>query len=242
MCLIRLALLLFCLIYFNKPQHLPTFSPTMKYVSSTSCLAGLLALQLHRAAASPEPGFFDDIKSDWDDTKAKATSIDGDIKSAWSSGTAAAASATATALTYPGCSSDGSNQWCGIVISGPANDSTFNISITDSRCNSVTTQTGIKENSTKDFDTSVGKWTFGVDGSSGSLNMTYNGRNISDPSKWDTYGYEVVSAASNSERLFGSITNCTSADDESKAAVPQMGMMGVGWVLAAMAAGMLTIF
>lgn len=213
----------------------------MKYFSSISCLAAsLLALHLSSVAASPEPGFFDDIKSDWDDTKAEATSISGDIKSAWSSGTAAAASATATALTYPGCTDDGAQAWCGIVISGPANDSTWNVSITDSRCNSVTTQTGIKENSTKDFDTSVGSWTFGVDGDA--LNMTYNGRNISDPTKWDTYGFEVVNAAANSQRIFGSITNCTSADDESSAAVPQLSFMGAGWVLAAMAAGMFAVF
>lgn len=213
----------------------------MKYLPSTSCLAGLLALQLHSVTASPEPGLFDDIKSDWDDTKAEATSISGDIKSAWSSGTAAAASATATALTYPGCTDDASQAWCGIVISGPANDSTFNISITDSRCHAVTTQTGIKENSTSTFDTSVGKWSFGVDGGTGSLNLTYNGRNISDPSKWDTYGYEVVSAAANAQRMFGSITNCTAADDESSAAVPQLSVMGAGWVLGAVAAGMLAI-
>lgn len=217
----------------------------MKYLSSsTSCLAAsLLALHLSIATASPEPGLFDDIKSDWDDTKAEATSISGDIKSAWSSGTAAAASATATALTYPGCTDDGSQAWCGIVISGPAKDSTWNISITDSRCHSVTTQTGIKGNSTQNFDTSVGKWTFGVDGGAGSLNMTYNGRNISDPTKWDTYGFEVVTgAAANSQRIFGSITNCTSADDESSAAVPQLSRMGSGWALAAVAAGMFAVF
>lgn len=214
----------------------------MKTVSSTSCVVGLVAMYLGSVTASPEPGFFDDIKTAWDDTKAEATSISGDMKSAWSSGTAAAASATATALTYPGCTDDPLKQWCGIVVSGPANDSTFNISITDSRCNSVATQTGIKENSTKDFDTSVGKWTFGVDGSSRSLNMTYNGRDISDPSKWDTYGYEVVNAASNSERLFGGITNCTAATDESSAAMPELSAIGAGWVLAAVAAGMLAIF
>lgn len=212
----------------------------MKYFSSTSCLAAsLLSLHLSLASASPDPGLFDDIKSDWDDTKAEATSISGDIKSAWSSGTAAAASATATALTYPGCTDDGSQAWCGIVIAGPANDSTWNISITDSRCHSVTTQTGIKENSTQNFDSSVGKWTFGVDG--GALNMTYNGRNISDPTKWDTYGFEVVNAAANSQRIFGSITNCTSADDESSAAVPQLSFVAAGWALAAVAAGMFAV-
>ncbi|KAJ4394760.1 hypothetical protein N0V93_003980 [Gnomoniopsis smithogilvyi] len=209
----------------------------MKSLSTTSCIAGLLALHFHAVAAAPEPGLFDDIKSDWDDTKAEATSVSGDMQSAWSSGTAAAASATATALTYPGCTDDVSQAWCGIIISGPANDSSFNISITDSRCDSVTTQTGIKENSTRYFDTSVGNWSFGVDGVSGSLNLTYNGRNISDPLKWDTYGYEVVNAAANSQRVFGSITNCTAADDES-AAVPHLSMMGAGWMLGAIAAGM----
>lgn len=71
--------------------------------------------------------------------------------------------------------------------------------------------------------------------------MTYNGRNISDPTKWDTYGFEVVNAAANSQRIFGSITNCTSADDESSAAVPQLSFVAAGWALAAVAAGMFAV-
>lgn len=218
----------------------------MKFFSSTSCAAlSLLALHLPLAAASPSPDFFDDIKTAWDDTQADATSLSSGTNSATSSGSTATATATAIALTYPACPDDASQPWCGIVIAGPANDSTFSVSITDSRCRTVATQTGVRSNSTRSFDTSVGKWTFGwwsaaAAGQTGVLNMSYNGRDISDPSKWDTYGYEVVGAASDAARLFGGITNCTAAKDESSAAA--LSVVRAGWGLAALAVGMLAIF
>lgn len=204
----------------------------MKHFTA-SCLTGVIvALQIHSAAASPSPNIFDDFKTAWDDTPSDTSSPNN---------TATAAAAKYTALTYPGCSSS-SSKWCGITISGPAAaDNSYNISITNSRCAVVATQTNVREDSSRNFDSSVGRWTFGVD-VSGALDLSYNGRNISDPSRWESYGFEVVASSVDHARLFGGISNCTAAgEDGSSKAGPMLSVSGAGWALAAVA-GVLVMF
>lgn len=231
-------------------------------------VASLLAL----ASATPEPGFFDDVKSAWDgaksDLSADASSVRADLSSAWASATATASSSsssssstststttshptsTATAaqnltdLIYPRCSPDASRAWCGIVFGGNVNSTTnnsnnnsisatYNVSITDSACRQVAVHRGVQPGAAgaQSFSTDVGNWTFGVisgGGSSssgihgngngtvgGGLNMTYEGRNISDyQSVWDSWAIEDYNPSAGSIVIYGAITNCTAADKE----------------------------
>lgn len=216
----------------------------------------VLATVLASAVASPDPGIFGDIQSAWDgaksDVSAEASSVKNDWDSAWASATATStSSSTATtaaslaqnisALTYPRCSSDSSRAWCGIVIGGNGANDTFNVSITDSKCKQVALKQDIQEGDTQSFSSSVGNWTFGMT-ESGGLNMTYNGRNISDyRTQWDSWAIEEYNTSTDSIVMYGGLSNCTSADNESSGAVRGRGLSasGAGALLAAVAVGML---
>ncbi|KAF3762673.1 hypothetical protein M406DRAFT_72657 [Cryphonectria parasitica EP155] len=200
----------------------------MKTTTTASLLTALLA-----AGVTATPGIFDDIHSDFDSAKTR-------VEDAWSSATAStttttssssststSTSTTATATAYPGCTSSSSNSWCGVVIAAQtdnnntkSDDNTpakFNVSITDSKCNQVASHTNVEEGHSVTLDSAVGTWEFGVynhsDGTAG-LNLTYEGRNVSDFQKWQGWGVEYLNYTEGRVMLYGGITNCTSADKE----------------------------
>lgn len=226
----------------------------------------VLATVLAGAVASPDPGILGDIQSAWggvtSDVSAEASTIRDDWSSALASATAtstspsSSASASSTSaslaqnissLTYPRCSSsDGSRAWCGIVIGANGQDNssnTFNVSITDSKCKQVALQQEIEEGDMQSFSSSVGNWTFGVT-QSGSLNMTYNGRNISDyRTQWDSWALEEYDTSTDTLVMYGGLTNCTSADEETSSAARSRGLTasGAGALLAAVAIGVMSM-
>ncbi|PSR75491.1 hypothetical protein BD289DRAFT_447603 [Coniella lustricola] len=201
----------------------------MKTATTASLLAALLA-----TTATAAPGLFDDIHSDFDEAKTK-------VEDVWSSATASStttttsssstttsSTATATATAYPGCTSSSSNNWCGVAVSFQTNTSaaatanttiappsSFNITITDSKCNQVATKTGVQPNMGVSFDSSVGNWEFGVYSTTGrGLSLTYEGRNVSDYKSWQNFGFEYLNYTEGNVMLYGVITNCTSASNE----------------------------
>lgn len=196
----------------------------MKGYTIVSVLAGFLATGVH----SESPGIFGGMQSD--------------VNSASESATATSTSHTAqnaSSLTYPKCEKSG-RDWCGIVVGGYGANSTYDVSITDSKCKQVVLKNNIAAGATESFSSPVGDWTFGVVGSSG-LNMTYNGRNISDYQQdWDSWAIEEYDPTENSLVIYGGLANCTSADHETSGA--SGATVGAGAALAAVAIGMLGFF
>lgn len=184
---------------------------------------------------------------DWDAGWSSATATHTKTSSS-AAPTATSLSHNVTTLTYPRCSPDSSRAWCGIVVGGT--NSTYNVSITDSACKQLTTKSNIKEDATPiSFSTDVGSWTFGVRGDNG-LNMTYNGRNVSDFQAWDSWAIETLDYESDTLVMYGGITNCTAADKEKKddnddeSGAMKVGVSGMGMAvaLAAVAVGMAGLF
>lgn len=217
--------------------------------------ASLLAVA--SATPEPEPGLFGDIKSAWDgaksDVSADASSVRAEWSSEWASATATATAPASTSttlaqnvssLTYPRCAPDGGRAWCGIVFGGDGRNDTYNVSITDSACRQVALRSDVAQGSVESFSTPVGNWTFGVRAAAagGGLDMTYNGRNISDyQSDWDSWAIELYDRSEDAIVIYGGITNCTSADDESSGAAARA-VAGVGVAVAAVAAAAVGIF
>lgn len=223
--------------------------------STITASSSLFLLTLLATTASATPGLFDDIHSDFDAEKTK-------VENAWSSATASTTStsststtATATATAYPGCTSSSTNSWCGITINtqqDPSKNSTpssYNVTITDSKCNQVGSKTGVKPNTGVSLDTSVGNWEFGVYPTEQGLSLTYEGRNVSDYKSWQNWGFEYLNYTAGDVMVYGGITNCTSASNEkastsnsSKDSSKKNGAAtlaaGTGWMLAAVGFGM----
>lgn len=202
----------------------------MRVCTTIPLLASFLAI-----AVQGDPGVFGDIKSD--------------VQSAWASATATSSSSPAasssqaqniSSLTHPKCESpDGGRDWCGIVVGGDGRSSTYGVSITDGRCKQVALRNHVAAGETEVFSSPVGDWTFGV--AAFGLNMTYNGRNISDYQEdWDSWAIEEYKPTENSLTIYGGITNCTSADHETSGASRAAG--GAGSALAAVAIGMMGFF
>lgn len=212
--------------------------------------ASLVALA--SATPDPQPGFFGDMKDAFDgaksDIQAEASSVRDDWSSAWAAATATSSSAAPTAtslahnissLTYPRCTPDASRDWCGVVVGGSgsaADGGSYNVSVTDSACKQVALRSGVRAGgAVEQFSTSVGRWTFGVV-SGGGLNMTYEGRNISNyESDWESWAVESWDEDDDEVVIYGGIDNCTAADDEddTSAAEGRQSVMGLGVVVAA---------
>lgn len=211
--------------------------------------ASLLAAAVS-ATPDPAPGIFDGVESIFHGVKsvikADASSVAADWSSVQATKTATTTAALSTAtslaqnissLAHPRCTPDGGRAWCGIVFGGDGKNDTFNVSITDSSCRQVALRSDIALGHVESFSTSVGRWTFGVGGDGSGLNMTYNGRNISDyQTSWDSWAIELYDRADDAIVIYGGIDNCTSADDESSAV--RGAAAGVGAVAVAVVVGM----
>lgn len=226
-------------------------------------LAASLLAAVAVATPDPDPGLFDGIESvfhgvksvikadassvaaDWSSVRATATATATTTAAGAPSSTATSLAQNVSSLTYPRCSPDAARAWCGIVFGGDGRSDTFNVSITDSACRQVALRTDVARGDVEAFSTDVGRWTFGVGvgGSSAGLNMTYDGRNISDyQTAWDSWAIEQYDAAGDGIVIYGGITNCTSADDESSKSSAAAGRAVAGAGAVAVVAAVVGMF
>lgn len=187
----------------------------MKTTNTISLLTALLATGT-TVTASPDPGLFGHIHSDFDAAKSSVKDTWSSVKSSHSassktafSATTTSSSCTSTSTAYPGCASSPSKSWCGVAIGGQSEpketDSTpasYNVTITDSRCAQVASRTGVRAGRSVSLDSSVGRWGFGVYDGTG-LDMAYEGRNISDFKKWDSWGLQHLNSTEGRVLMYG---------------------------------------
>lgn len=207
----------------------------MKTTNTISLLTALLATgttvtAVTAVTASPDPGLFGHIQSDFDAAKSSVKDTWSSVKSshgassktAFSTTTTTSSSSTSTSTAYPGCASSSSKSWCGVAIGGQSDpketDSTpasYNVTTTDSRCAQVASRTGVRADRSVSLNSSVGRWEFSVYDGTG-LDMAYEGRNISDFKKWDSWGLQYLNYTEGRVLMYGRIANCTSADKAKK--------------------------